>query len=114
MCWRAREVVDQRRQFVREYESGEWTMAELCRFYEISRESGYKWLKRSRLEGAVGLEDRSRAPQHHPNQTAEKIEQQVLQLRRQHSTWGARKLLTRLRDQQPGVGLAGGKPDRGV
>lgn len=103
MCWRAREVVDQRRQFVREYESGEWTMAELCRFYEISRESGYKWLKRSRLEGALGLEDRSRAPQHHPNQTAEKIEQQVLQLRRQHSTWGARKLLTRLRDQQPGV-----------
>ena len=103
MCWRARDVVDQRRQFVREYESGEWTMAELCRFYEISRESGYKWWKRSQSEEAQGLEDRSRAPQRHPNQTATKIEQQVLQLRRQHATWGARKLLARLRDQQPGV-----------
>jgi putative transposase len=68
-------------------------MSELCRFYEISRESGYKWLKRSRSEGEPGLEDRSRAAAWHPNQTAVEIEQQVLQLRRQHATWGARKLL---------------------
>ncbi len=103
MCWRAREVVDQRRQFVLEYGSDEWTMAELCRFYEISRETGYKWWKRSQSEGAQCLEDRSRAPQRHPNQMATKIEQQVLQLRRQHPTWGARKLLARLLDQQPAV-----------
>jgi putative transposase len=103
MCWRASEVVDQRKKFVREYESGELTMAELCRFYEISRESGYKWLKRSRSEGEAGLQDRSRAASFHPNQTSTKIEQQVLQLRRLHPTWGARKLLFRLRDQQPAV-----------
>jgi transposase InsO family protein len=103
MCWRARDVVDQRRKFVREYESGESTMVELCGFYEISRETGYKWLKRSRSEGDFGLKDRSRAPQRHPNQTETNIEQQVLQLRRQHGTWGARKLLARLRGQQPGV-----------
>jgi putative transposase len=103
MCWRASEVVDQRKKFVREYESGEWTMAELCRFYEISRESGYKWLKRSRSEGEAGLQDRSRGAHFHPNQTSAKIEQQVLQLRRLHPTWGARKLLFRLRHQQPGV-----------
>jgi transposase InsO family protein len=103
MCWRARNVVDQRKQFVREYKSGESTMAELCRVYEISRETGYKWWKRSQLEGELDLEDRSRAPQRHPNQTATRIEQQVLQLRRQHATWGARKLLARLCVLQPGV-----------
>ncbi len=103
MGWRAREVVDQRRQFIQEYDSGEWTMAELCRFYEISRETGYKWWKRSQTEGDPGLRDRSRAPQRHPNQTSSKIEQKVLQLRREHGTWGARKLLARLRDQQPDV-----------
>jgi transposase InsO family protein len=103
MCWRASGVVDQRRKFVREYESGEWTMAELCRIYEISRESGYKWWKRSQFEGDPGLEDRSRAPQRHPNQTAVKIEQQVLQLRRQHATWGARKLLISLQRRFPKV-----------
>jgi transposase InsO family protein len=76
-------------------------MAELCRFHDISRQSGYKWCKRSELEADAGLEDRSRAPHHHPNQTAMEIEQQVLELRRQHATWGARKLLIRLRTEQP-------------
>ena len=96
-------MVDQRRKFVREYESGDWTMSELCRFYEISRESGYKWLKRSRSEGEPGLQDRSRAARWHPNQTAVEIERQVLQLRRQHATWGARKLLFVLQRRRPSV-----------
>ena len=96
-------MVDQRRKFVGEYESGDWTMSELCRFYEISRESGYKWLKRSRSEGEPGLQDRSRAARWHPNQTAVEIEQQVLQLRRQHATWGARKLLIVLQRRRPSV-----------
>jgi transposase InsO family protein len=78
-------------------------MSELCRFYEISRESGYKWLKRSRSEGEPGLQDRSRAARWHPNQTAVEIEQQVLQLRRQHATWGARKLLFVLQRRRPSV-----------
>jgi transposase-like protein len=60
-------VLEQRKKFVREYETGEWTMSELCRIYEISRESGYKWIHRS--QGNGGLEDRSRAPARHPNQT---------------------------------------------
>ena len=101
MAWRASSVVDQRKKFVQEYESGEWTMAELCRVYEISRESGYKWVKRSRMEGEGGLEDRSRAPARHPNQTASSIEQQLLQLRQRHPSWGARKLRAYLQQKQP-------------
>ena len=103
MAWKASGVVDQRRKFVQEYESGEWTMAELCRVYEISRESGYKWIKRIRAEGEQGLEDRSRAPRCHPNQTDANIEQQVLQLRRRHATWEPRKLLYVLGQKQPQV-----------
>jgi transposase InsO family protein len=101
MAWRASSVVEQRKKFVQEYESGEWTMAELCRKYEISRESGYKWVKRSRMEGEGGLEDRSRAPSRHPNQTASSIEQQLLHLRQRHPTWGARKLRAYLQQKQP-------------
>jgi transposase InsO family protein len=103
MCWRASGVVDQRRKFVQEYASGDWTMSELCRFYEISRESGYKWVKRSQAEGDEGLEDRSRAPRRHPNQTAAEIEQQVLQLRSKRPTWGPRKLRKSLHSRQPDV-----------
>lgn len=78
-------------------------MAELCRVYEISRESGYKWIKRSREEGEAGLADRSRAPGRHPNQTDPRIEQQVLELRQRHATWGARKLRYHLQVKRPQV-----------
>jgi transposase InsO family protein len=103
MTWKASSVVEQRKKFVQQYESGEWTMAGLCRVYEISRESGYKWLKRSRAEGDVGLEDLSRAPLRHPNQTEPSIEQQLLQLRHRHPTWGARKLRAHLQQKRPKV-----------
>jgi transposase InsO family protein len=101
MAWRASGVVEQRKKFVQEYESGEWTMAELCRIYEVSRESGYKWLRRSQEEGEAGLEDRSRAAIRHPNQTKPSTEQQLLALRQRHATWGARKLRAYLQQKQP-------------
>src|SRR5271155_3927259 len=103
MAWRASGVLEQRKKFVQEYESGEWTMAELCRIYEISRESGYKWWKRSQEEGDGKLADRSRAPVRHPNQTEPAIEQQLLALRQRHARWGARKLRAHLQQKQPKV-----------
>lgn len=42
MPWKESEVVEERARFVVEYENGEWTMAELCRQYGISRKTGYK------------------------------------------------------------------------
>ena len=110
-AWRASGVVDQRKRFVREYESGEWTMAELCRIYEVSRESGYKWLKRSQVRrgGGAGRSQPSTATSSQSDGNRS-IEQQILPLRRQHATWGARKLLvTVTAAQQPRAGLAGGQ-----
>ena len=66
----------QRQKFLREYETGEWTMTELCRAYEISRPTGYELWHRYRNEGTAGLEERSRAPARHPNQTPPAIEEQ--------------------------------------
>ena len=34
----------QRRQFYRDYASGQWSMSELCDRYQISRPTGYKWV----------------------------------------------------------------------
>ena len=99
---------------MREFESGEWTMAELCRTYEISRQSGYKWVKRVRGEGDEGLEDRSRAPRSHPNQTSAKVEQQLLDLRQRHKSWGPRKLLYTLRQEAAANSLAGGQHSKGI
>ena len=37
-------------------------MAKLCRQYGISRQNGYKWVRRYREEGIDGLLDQSRRP----------------------------------------------------
>ena len=76
-------------------------MAELCRHYGISRRTGYKIVERWQQQGAAGLEDRSRAPHAHPNQTPGEVEAAVLALRRAHMSWGPRKLRGWLLDHHP-------------
>ena len=74
-------------------------LSQLCRRFQISREVGYKWLKRYREEGLPGLADRSRRPEHSPGRTEAAVEQRVLSVRDRHSAWGARKIRRRLLDQ---------------
>ena len=69
--------------------------------YDITRETGYYWLRRYRQGGLEALQDRGRAPRQHPNQTPEKIEAAVLELRRAHMSWGPRKLKRVLEREQP-------------
>jgi len=102
MPWKVSGVVEQRREFIREYETGQWTMSELCRAYGISRPTGYALWHGYESEGEAGLEDRSRAPQRHPNQTPAALEEQVLGLRWAHMRWGPRKLKAYLEREQPG------------
>lgn len=101
MPWRESEVVEERARFVVEYESGEWTMAELCRHYGIARKTGYKILARWEQSGAAGLEDLCRAPHRHPNQTPEAVAASVLAARRGHMHWGPRKLRRWLETRYP-------------
>ena len=97
MPWNVRDVVEQRTRFLQEYDSGEYTVAELSRIYQISRQTAYNLLERRDQEGdQAGVRDRSRAPQRHPNQTPAWQEEVILQLRRRHPRWGPKKLLWRL------------------
>jgi len=104
MPWRESEVMEERSRFVVEYESGEWRMAELCRHYGIARKTGYKILARWQQDGADGLQDLSRIPHRHPNQTPAEIEQQVVAARQAHMRWGPRKLRSWLESRHPGRG----------
>jgi putative transposase len=56
----------ERLRFVGDYESGQWTMSELCERFGISRPTGYKWIGRSRAPDGC-LAELSRAP--HPART---------------------------------------------
>jgi len=92
MPWKVSGVVEKRRQFVQEWLSRQWTMTELCARHGISRQGGYDTLARYEQGGWEGLEERSRAPHRHPNQTPAEMEEQIVQLRHRHMRWGPRKL----------------------
>jgi transposase InsO family protein len=94
--------MEEKLRFILEYEQRERTMTELCQRYQITRETGYVWVRRYRAIGLEGLLERSRARQQHENQTPEDIERMVLELRQAHMRWGARKLKRVLEDNEPG------------
>src|SRR6476661_1330169 len=102
MPWKKSSVMEEKLRFVLEYEQGQRTMSELCRRYEISRETGYVWLRRYRAASWEGLLEQSRARRRHDNQTPEKIEEMVLDLREAHMSWGPRKLKRVLEREEPG------------
>lgn len=81
-------------------------MAPLCREYGISRETGYKWLRRYRDLGYEGLEEESRRPGSSPLALAEQLVVAVLEAREAHPRWGAKKLRNLLQrkygDSTPG------------
>src|ERR1700722_10487937 len=99
MPWRSGTIMDSRLEFVRMAEAGGVSVAELCRRFAISRQTGFQYLRRYREDGMAGLKDRSRRPHTSPRRTVAAIETQVLELRAQHPAWGGRKLARRLQDQ---------------
>ena len=101
MPWRETCAMDERMRFIVEHQRGEVGMAELCRGAGISRKTGYKWLERYQAEGVVGLEERSRAPHQRPGQIAEMVAERLLAKRAAHPTWGPRKLVARLQEEDP-------------
>jgi transposase InsO family protein len=85
--------MDQKRLFIQDYVRGSFAMAELCRRYGISRPTGYKWVKRFEAAGPPGLEEQSRRPTGCSHETAIEITEAILELRRRHPYWVAKKLL---------------------
>jgi transposase InsO family protein len=78
--------------FVSALESGKWNFKQACLRFDISRKTGYKWIKRFRLEGDMGLCDRSRRPHTVRYATDPKVKDLLLSERDTHPVWGARKL----------------------
>ncbi len=95
MPWKAVSVMSLRKEFVTLAEVNMISFSELCRRFNISRKTGYKWLNRYRQEGEVGLGDRSRRPHRIARRISASMEQEILKLRKGRY-WGARKIRKRL------------------
>ena len=93
--------MSERMRFVVAVQTGEDTMAALCRRFGISRKTGYNVLARVAAAGPAGLVDRSRAPHHRPHAVAPAVREAVLALRAAHPTWGPKKLVAHLCSTQP-------------
>ena len=90
MPWETDTVMKQRERFVEAAQRHEKSFSALCRDYEISRKTGYKWLNRA-CEGQR-LCDQSRCPHRQPSKTAWETEQLILDVRTSNPAWGGKKI----------------------
>ena len=101
MPWKTFSLREARQRFVQSALNGGKSVAQLCRESGISQKTGFKWLKRFRILGSPGLRDLSRRPKRSPERTSGRWIKAISQIRRQHPTWGAKKIYARLRQQHP-------------
>jgi putative transposase len=92
--------MDERLRFVARLLDGE-KMAVMCREFGISRKTGYKIFNRYKDVGLRGLEDQARRPHRHPNKLPFQVEKAILQLKREHRSWGAPKIREKLIKEYP-------------
>ena len=107
MPWSQTTPMHQRTLFIADHLRGTRSVVELCAEYGISRKTAYKWIDRYIRRGPAGLEDRSRRPRNAPNATAPMVVAALVELRRRHPTWGAKKLLAVLHRRRPQWPLPG-------
>jgi len=103
MPWLETDPMDQRLQFITDYQRGLYSMTELCTRYAISRKTGYACLDRYAEHGRAGLAPRSRAPHTCPHRIAAELAALLCATRRKHPDWGAGKLLDYLGPKHPGL-----------
>ncbi len=89
MPWKDKTVEKLRQEFV-EAAKTHPNFSALCREFEITRKTGYKWLERS--ESNQDLSNQSRKPNHLANKTPQEVEHLIIEERFQNPGWGAKKL----------------------
>ena len=94
--------MEERKRFIEDWlRGGATNLAALCRLYEISRKTGYKWIERFEAGGLPALEERSHAAHLQPRRIAAAVEKRLIAARRRHPTWGPKKLRAWLRATEP-------------
>lgn len=99
MPWKEHTLMSQRQAFIEAALQPGANRSALCRQYEISRKTAYKWLKRASQAGIQGLQNHSRRPHHSSAQTKPELENRVVQIRIAHPAWGGRKIYQILKGQ---------------
>lgn len=115
MPWKDTDAMKERTKFVLEWErrwdegEGSTNVAQLCREFGISRETGYVWLRRYREAGhdVRALDAKSSRPHSSPTAFDEEIADVVASARKRYPQWGPRKLHHVLCERFPNVAMPG-------
>jgi transposase InsO family protein len=84
-----------------EYESGNWSVSDICRRHGISRDTFYEWRKRKKSGDPSWFVERSHAPLQCWQTTDGEIAEQVIAVRRRFPYLGPRKILAVLGREAP-------------
>ena len=76
---------------LRHVEEVSFNVAATCRYYGISRQCYYGWLRRYEADGLEGLKDRSSRPHRSPNVTGAEVVEKIIWLRK-HYHFGPAKI----------------------
>jgi transposase InsO family protein len=86
-----------------DYETGNWSVSELCRRYGVCRDTFYEWRKRRAGGEESWFVNRSHAALRCPHRTAAGAVDEIVKMRKQFPYLGPRKLLAKLEDKRPGT-----------
>jgi putative transposase len=92
MSWSATDTEHLRMDFIVIAREPEVSMSEVCRQFDISRKTGYKWRKRYETDGLTALMDRSHRPATSPLRVSGDVVVELVRLRRSHECRGPKKL----------------------
>jgi len=95
--------MEERIRMLSDYETGNWSVSELCRRYGITRETFYVWWRRKESGDREWFMDHSHAPQQCPHKVADVIAERVIAARRRFPYMGPRKLEAVLRREVPEI-----------
>lgn len=93
--------VEERIALLREYESGAWSVVELCARYGISRETFYVWKRRRESGDALWFEELSRTPGSVPHAVPAATIAAIVAMRRRFPRFGPKKVRARLALDRP-------------
>lgn len=102
MSWKESSKKQEKLIFIADWLKDEFSFAELCRRYSISRKTGYKLINRYQAEGEEAFKELSRARHHYKNKTAEDITKQLINVKYRYPDWGPMKIKAWLEENNPG------------
>ena len=105
MAWKERSVLEQRKSFIKDFNSKKFNLSELCREYEISRPTAYLWIKRYQENGDTGLLNIKSTPHIQSNETSSHVIDEILMVKYEWPKWGPKKILGHLSNNKPYLDL---------